>query len=395
MHGSLENPPKRPLAIVFAVVLLDLIGFGMMLPLLPFYAQRFVEAPWAAGLLFSFYSLAQLLFSPLLGRLSDRHGRRPVILAVIALDILAYGLFFYAGSFVWLVAARFLSGVAAVYGLSQAVVADLTPPAERSRALGILGAAFGVAFVIGPALGGILSQRVSYQTVPLVAAALSALNLLVAAARLPESLPAAARHRAPGSAWRDLAALPRLLWASGTRDLLLLIFLVTFCFAMMESTLSLFAQQRFRFGETEASYLFAYIGVLMAIVQGGLLGRIVRRFGEVRLVRAGIVSIGLGLVLLPLSTTLAPLLGSLALLAVGSALYTPSSVGLLSRRTQESEQGATLGLSRSAAAFARTLGPALGTYLFGALGLDWPFWSAALLLVAALAITATFKPVTS
>lgn len=391
MHGSPENPPQRGLGIVFAVVLLDLVGFGMMLPLLPFYAQRFHEAPWAAGLLFSFYSLAQLLFSPLLGRLSDRHGRRPVLLAVIALDIVAYALFWSAGSLAWLVAARFLSGVAAVYGLSQAVVADLTPPAERSRAMGILGAAFGVAFILGPALGGILSQRVSYQAVPAVAAALSVLNLLVAAAWLPESLPAAARRRTPGPAWYDLAALPRLLRASGTRDLLLLIFLVTFCFAMMESTLSLFAQQRFRFAQTESSYLFAYIGVLMAIVQGGLLGRIVKRFGEGNLVRAGIVSIGLGLVLLPFSTTLAPLLGCLALLAVGSALYTPSSVGLLSRRTQGTEQGATLGLSRSASALARTLGPALGTALFG-VGLAWPFWSAALLLVAALGITARLVP---
>lgn len=385
MAGFPENPPKRALGVVFAVVLLDLVGFGMMLPLLPFYAQRFHEAPWAAGLLFSFYSLAQLLFSPLLGRLSDRHGRRPVLLGVIALDIVAYALFYSAGSFVWLVAARFLSGVAAVYGLSQAFVADVTPPAERSRAMGILGAAFGVAFILGPALGGILSQRVSYQAVPAVAAALSALNFLVAALGLPESLPAAARRRSPGSAWLDLAALPRLLRTSVTRDLLLLIFLVTFCFAMMESTLSLFGQKRFRFGETESSYLFAYIGVLMAIVQGGLLGRIVKRFGERSLVRAGIVSIGLGLVLLPFCETLGPLLGCLALLAVGSALYTPSAIGLLSRSTQETEQGATLGLSRSAAALARTLGPALGTFLFGR-GLGWPFWSAALLLVGALAM---------
>jgi DHA1 family tetracycline resistance protein-like MFS transporter len=381
------TPPRRAYATIFLTILLDLIGFGMIVPLLPFYAQRFAAPTLWIGLLFSSYSLAQLICAPLLGRLSDRVGRRPVLLISIAGNVAAHLLFWRAGSFGWLLAARTLSGMAASnYGIAQAYLADVTPPSQRSRAMGVVGAAFGLGFVLGPALGGLLSHFVSQQAVPLTAAGLSALNLVLASLWLRESLPPEVRARLAGAPWLDLTALPRLWRRIALRDLLTLSFLVTFCFSMMESTLALFGQRRFGFGGVETAGLFVFSGVLVVIVQGALIGRLVERFGEGRLIQVGIVAIGLGLALLPWSPGLASLLCALALLSVGSALYTPSALGLLSRLTDEAEQGGTIGLQRSASALARTLGPTAGAFLFGTAGIGWPFWTSALLLVGAWAV---------
>lgn len=348
------SPLRRAYATIFLTILLDLIGFGMIVPLLPFYAQRFAATPLSIGLLFSSYSLAQLVCAPLLGRLSDRIGRRPVMLVSIAGSAAAHWLFWWAGSFGWLLAARTLSGVAASnYGIAQAFLADVTPPERRSRAMGVVGAAFGLGFVLGPALGGLLSHFASQQAVPLAAAGLSALNLVLASFWLRESLPPEIRARVVGSRWLDLAALPRLWRRAALRDLLILTFLVTFCFSMMESTLALFGQRRFGFGGVETAGLFVFVGVLVVIVQGGLIGRLVERFGEGRLIRVGIVAIAVGLALVPESPGIAVLLGALALLAIGNALYTPSALGLLSRLTDEAEQG-----GRSASSARRAPSPA-------------------------------------
>ncbi len=380
-------PTKRAYATIFFTILLDLIGFGMIVPLQTFYAQRFAAPPLWIGLLFSSYSLAQLICAPLLGRLSDRIGRRPVLLVSIAGSVVAYLLFWRAGSFAWLLAARTLSGIAASnYGIAQAYLADVTARDQRSRAMGVVGAAFGLGFTLGPALGGILSVYVSRDAVPLTAAALSALNLLLASIWLRESLPAAVRARVEGTPWLDLAALPRLWRRIELRDLLSLTFLVTFCFSMMEATLTLFGERRFGFAERQTYGLFIFSGILVVIIQGGLIGRLVKRFGEGNLVRWGIVAVAVGMAWLPWSPGVAGLLGALTFLAVGQALYTPSSLGLLSRLTDEAEQGGTIGLSRSASALARTLGPTTGTWLFGSVGIGWPYWAAAVLLIGAFAI---------
>lgn len=387
MNEPPRIPTKRAYATIFLTILLDLIGFGMIVPLLPFYAQEFSATAFAIGLLFSSYSLAQLIFAPLLGRLSDRVGRRPVLLVSIAGSAVAYLLFWQAGSFLWLLAARTLSGIAASnYGIAQAYLADVTPRDQRSRAMGVVGAAFGMGFVLGPALGGILSRYVSHGAVPATAMGLSTLNLLLASVWLKESLPREVRERVAGAPWVDLAALPRLWRRIEMRDLLSLSFLVTFCFSMMEATLALFGQRRFHYGTPQISGLFVFSGVLVVIIQGGLIGRLVKRYGEGNLVRSGIVAVVLGMLLLSWSPGLAVLLLALTFLAVGQALYTPSSLGLLSRLTDEAEQGVTIGLQRSASALARTLGPTAGTFLFGAVDIRWPYWAAALLLVGAFAI---------
>ena len=382
------NEPHQPVGrrarlTVFLTILLDLVGFGMILPLLPFYAERFSATPVQIGLLFTSYSLTQLVFAPLLGRLSDRVGRRPILLASITGSVAAYLLFAAAPNFAVLLAARSLAGVAAAnYGIAQAYMADVSLPEERSKAMGLVGAAFGLGFVLGPALGGILAQA-GDRAVPLTAAVLSGANLLVAFFGLPESLSPEVRGRVRGS-WFDLSDLLVVLRDSPLRGLMLLFFLVMFCFSMMEATLALFCQQRFHYGVRQTSWLFVFVGVILVVVQGGLLGRLVKRYGERSLILSGIVLMAAGLVLLP-SSQLWLLLVSLGLLAVGQGVHNPSSLGLLSRLTDESSQGSTIGLSRSFGAVARILGPSAGTLLFVA-GAAWPFWAASGLMVVALFI---------
>ena len=399
-------PRRRALLTVFLTILLDLIGFGMILPFLTFYAQEFQATPLQIGLLFSSYSLTQLLCAPLLGRLSDRVGRRPVLLASIAGSVVCYLIFALAPSYAVLLLARALSGVAAAnYAIAQAYMADVSSPQERSKAMGLVGAAFGLGFVLGPALGGILEQlggvvpllsHLGPRLVPFAAAALSALNLLIAFFSLPESLSPELRRDAAarGGSWLGFSDLRDVWRDTPLRGLMVLFFLVMLCFSMMETTLALFCQPRFGFGVRQTSWLFVFVGVVLVIVQGGLLGRLVRRFGERRLILSGIVLMALGLLLLPLTPMAIPAVWSklwllflgLLLLAVGNGIHNPSTTGLLSRLTDERSQGSTIGLSRSFGALARILGPPAGTLIFGAAGAGWPFWSAGLLMLVALGV---------
>jgi multidrug resistance protein len=357
-------------------VLLDLIGFGMIIPQLPFYAQTFHATPAQIGWLFASYSLMQLLCAPFLGRLSDRVGRRPVLLVSIAGSVAASLLFAFAPSFGWLLVSRALAGIAAGnYGIAQAYVADVTPPSERSKAMGmVVGAAFGLGFVLGPALGALLAHF-GPLVLPLTAAGLSAVNLAAALLWLEESLPPAARGQVQGG-WFD----PRLFadsWRNPpVRGLMLLAFLVTFCFSMMETSLALYCHTRFGFDMKETGWLFVYVGVLLVAVQGVLVGRLVPRFGERRLILDSILIMAAGLALLPVAGTPWLLLPALSLLALGSGLHNPSSLGLLSLLTRAGEQGGVSGIYRSYGALARTLGPLAGLWMFQEVGLRSPFWTA-------------------
>ena len=382
------RPRRRALSTVLLAILLDLVGFGMLLPLLPFYGQRFHVSAAAIGLMFSSYSLAQLVFAPLLGRLSDRFGRRPLMLASIAGSVLSYLLFWSAGSFALLVVARSLSGIAASnYGIAQAYVADITPAAERSRSLGLVGAAFGLGFVVGPLLGLALEALGgSASAVPLAAAALSAINFVIAVVWLEESLGAEVRGRSRQTSWFSLGSLGAVWRNTALRSLMLLFFLVMFCFSIMEATLALYGQARLGLGELQTYKAFAYIGIVLVIVQGGLLRKLVKRFGDRHLILTGIVLMMLGLALLPTLPSLWMLLVALTFLAVGSAVHNPSSLALLSRLTRAESQGEMIGVSRSFGALARVLGPAAGTWIFGQWGPRLPFWTAGALMLVALVI---------
>ncbi len=374
--------PHFPKLILFLTVFLDLAGFGMILPLLPFYAEEYGAGPFQVGVLFAAYSLAQAVGAPLLGRLSDYRGRRPVLLGALLVNVAALLLFAVARDFTTLLLARCLSGLAAAnFAIAQAYVADVTPPEKRAAGLGLLGAALGLGFVLGPALGGLLSLK-SHVAVPVGAAALTLFDVLLVAWKLPESRGV----QQPGAASRRFEApwtgLTRAPWA--VTGLVALYFLVTFAFAGMETTLALYCERRFDFGVAETSWLMVFIGVIIVIVQGGLIGRLTTRFGEANLVLAGLAIMVLGMFGFPLAPTVLLLTLATALLALGSGLHNPSLHSLISRQTSAADQGANLGLTRSSGSLARGLGPLLAGWLFEQHTPATPFFVAALLLAVAL-----------
>jgi multidrug resistance protein len=373
-----------PLVILFFTVFIDLLGFGIIIPLLPFYAERFGGSAETVALLSASFSLMQFLFMPVWGRLSDRVGRRPILLLGLFGSFGSYLLFGLAGSLPLLFVSRLFAGIAgATVSTAQAFIADTTTAENRAKGMGVLGAAFGLGFIFGPAIGGFLS-RWGHAAPPLFAASLSLANFAAAWFLLPESRPAHVPATARVVRSR-FGALRKALTRPTLPVLFAVYFLVVAAFSGFETTFALFSQARFGFTEESIGYLFAYVGIVLSIVQGGLVGRVVRRVGERRLVPPAIVIMACGLVLIPLSTSLAMLLIANGLLAVGMGFNSPSLVSLISQGSDPEDQGGVLGVSQSLASLARIVGPAWGGFLYDRFGAATPYASsAALMLLAAL-----------
>ena len=363
-----------PVAIVFVTVFIDLLGFGIIIPLMPFYAETFGANALTVGLLSTSFSLMQFLFAPFWGRLSDRIGRRPVILMGLFGSAVSYLLFGLATSLTLLFAARIAAGIAgANIPTAQAYMADVTTPQNRARGMGLVGAAFGLGFSLGPAIGGFLSQW-GYQAPSFFAAALSLANFVAAWFFLPESRPAA---RADAVSTSRLAALRRAVARPGLPPLMLIYFIVVAAFASFETTFALYSERRFDFGPSTIGYIFAFVGIVLSIVQGLLVGRVVLRVGERRVVPAAILTIATGLALVPLAGNVAMLVLACGVLAVGMGFNSPSLMALISRHADADMQGGVLGLSQSLASLARVIGPAWGGWLYDHYGIVTPYISAA------------------
>ncbi|MEI7705333.1 MAG: MFS transporter [Deltaproteobacteria bacterium] len=355
---------QASLGILFLVVFVDLLGFGMVIPVMPIYAEHLGASEAATGWLSTGYSLMQFVFAPLWGRLSDRIGRRPVLLVSIAMTAVAFLLYGVAGSFVVLLISRLFAGAAtANIAIAQAYVADVTPPEGRARGMGMIGAAFGLGFVFGPAVGGLLAGW-SLAAPGLAAAALSLVNLVAATILLPEP----AQHVAAARSRGRVQALLDELRKPGIRRVLFIYLVVTLAFSAMEATYAFLAQRRFGLHERQVGWVFAYIGVIVVLVQGGLIGPLTRRFGEKRLLVVGSLLQGVALAALPFASGTAGLLLASAPLALGSGLATPSLMSLLSRFSRAEDQGGTLGIGQSASALGRIIGPLAGTMAFA----SWP-----------------------
>ena len=371
-----------PLVIIFITVFIDLVGFGIIIPMLPFYAEAYGASAFQVGLLATSFSLMQFLFAPVWGRLSDRIGRRPIILAGLFGSAVSYFAFGLADSLAMLFAARIVAGIAgANIPTAQAFIADSTSAANRARGMGLIGAAFGLGFILGPAIGGFLSQW-GYHAPAFFAAALSLANFLAGWFLLPESLPADKRgtRRAIGRVEAFQAALAR----PALPLVLLVSFLVMTAFSAFESMFALFAGARFGYGATTIGYLFAWVGLVLTIVQGVLVGRVVPRLGEHRLVPAAIALMAVALVGHAIAPNVPTLMAAMALLAVGMGFNSPSLLSMVSRLADPSDQGATLGVSQSLASLARIVGPLWGGLAFDWFGITVPFLvSAVLMLIAA------------
>lgn len=349
-----------PLGIVFTTVLIDLIGFGIVLPILPLWAEEFGASPVEIGVITASYAVMQFIFAPVLGRISDRRGRRPVILLSLVGTVIAFLMIGFAQGLLIIFIARVLQGIAgASYAAAQAYVADVTSPAERAHGMGLIGAAFGLGFLLGPALGAlfaVIDPRAPF----FAAAALALANLLVAYRRLPESVrPGSAPAVRPG-----LAVVRRALAGRRLAPFVWLTFIANFAFIGMETTFALFGSERFGYGMVEMGLLFSYIGVLAVVSQGFLVRRAVARAGEGRVLVAGLAATGAGLLLMAPARSLWLLLPALALLAVGSGLVFATTTTLISLASGEGEQGAVLGLTASVASAARIAGPLVGAVLF-------------------------------
>ncbi len=372
---------------LFLIVFVDLVGFGLVIPLLPFYAERFTASPLAMTALFATFSLMSFLTAPLWGRLSDRVGRRPVLMASMAAAALAYIWMAFATQLWVLFAARAFAGACAGnIAAAQAYVADVTPPEKRAKGMGMIGAAFGLGFIIGPVIGGVIAgddvATADLATPCLIAAALSFIGFLGIVFLLQESLPEGVQQQRRGRLASARAALSR----PGLGRLLLVFFLVILAFSGMETVFAWWAIAQFGWGPRATGFVFFYVGLLSAAMQGGLIGPLTRRLGEERLMLAGLSLIAFGLAVMPVAATVPLLLVSVSALALGMGAMQPSINSLISRRAGIERQGEVMGVAQSAGSLARVVGPIIAGALFAGFGRNTPFLWGAALVVAALAI---------
>jgi len=349
---------NRPLqyATIFLTCFIDILGFGIVIPVLPLYAEKLAATPIQLGWLIGIFSLAQFFFAPIWGKVSDRVGRKPVLLVGLIGTIAGYVMMGLAGSVGMLMLARLIAGIAgANISAAQAYLADISTAQNRARAMGLLGAAFGLGFVFGPALGGWASVKFGSYAMPMyIAAGLAAVNFCFVLFFLPESLPrkgAGGRREAIFPHLFSHIDRPTFLWCVASY------FLVITGFSMMTTLFALVLLHRFDLDALHAGYIFAGIGVIGVIIQGGLIGRLVTRFGERTLALTGAIIMAGGLGGLAFCTTFPVLLATSALVGIGNSLLMPCLSALASRSADPDWQGRALGVMQSGGSFARWVGP--------------------------------------
>lgn len=404
---------RSPLIVIFTTVFIDLVGFGIVIPVLPFYAEgtAFNATPRMVGLLFASYSIMQLIFSPVLGSLSDKYGRRPVLLLSIIGTGIGFLILGLATTVLMLFVGRILDGITGGnISTAQAYIADITTKENRAKGMGLIGAAFGLGFIFGPAIGGILSQWGIH--VPFFfAASLCFANALLLYFTLPETVTKdhpAKNAAAGGRSWRQVwlsLKQPRLSYV------LVIYFLFIVAFSIMTTSFSLYTMFRFGYDAQHTGYLFAYVGLIAVIIQGGLIGRLVKRFGELPLVMFGAFCFAISLFAVPF---VGPAAGGLAglligggVFSMGNSLATPALTSLASKSVGPEQQGAVLGVTQSTASLARAVGPSLAAVLISSsiahLGADGlphfmsdhslfvTFWTSAAIMLVAFSLAFYYK----
>jgi DHA1 family tetracycline resistance protein-like MFS transporter len=395
---------RSPKLFLFLTVLIDLLGIGIVLPLMPYYLKIVEQSsiPWLAanraiivGALMASFALMQFLFTPVLGALSDRYGRRPILLISVLGSGLSYVLFGFAEylSFLGvetvlaiLFIGRMLSGITgASISTAQAYIADTTTPEERTKGMGMIGAAFGLGFMLGPALGGLLST-ISLEAPAFVAAGLAFANVIFGYFKLPESLPPERRMVTPMRGMNPVSRLSALLRRSSIRPLLIGIFLLNMAFSGLQSNFAVFSDVRFGFGPLDNALIFTLVGLLAVVMQGFLIRRLVLAFGETRLAIAGMTMMAgafIAVALAPEAWMLFPAVGAIAL---GDGMATPALTGLISRRVDAHEQGATLGGTQGLISLTRIAAPILAGTTFDLINVSAPYYLGGALIAVAVAV---------
>lgn len=389
MPVVISSVRQRTRAFIFIAIFVDVLGYGMILPLLPFYAQQFADGAMWAGLLRALYAGLQFFTGPLLGALSDRVGRRPVLLSCLFATAGAYLLLGLATSLEWLIAAVTLDGLTgANLIIAQAYLTDRTAPKDRTRAFGLLGAAVGLGTMAGPAFGGLLSVY-GLGAPAFIAAAIALGNVLFGLWALPESLPPELRARAVSGAMPPFAHLTETLRFARLRDLLLSVFALNLVFNGLQAVFPLYTQQRFGWNAFDNGLFFGFLGVCAVVVQGFVVGRLQPRLGEGRLTLLGLglmaATVG-GVALVDQAVWLYPVV---AAAATGSSLALPALTSLISRSGSAGEQGRIMGGLQALQALSMIIGPALAGWAFDGLGVARLPWLGSALVVAAWALAAS------
>jgi multidrug resistance protein len=386
---------KKALGIIFVIVFMDLVGFGMIIPLSTYLAKDLGATPLEVGLLMTIYSLMQFIFSPFWGRLSDKWGRRPILLLSLFGSSSSY-LFYAFSTELWMLfASRALAGFfGANISTAMAYIADVTDKENRSKGMGLIGAAFGMGFVFGPFIGGILgdlghkiSSEVPFGTnfSALVASIICFINFFVAIKVLKESLSKEAREKLSPrkSRWQTLTKYTSKPLVT---NLLLMSLLGALAMAHMESTLFYYVSDKFGWSLAFSSFGFAYIGVMMVFTQGYLIRKLMPKYGERKLLFAGLVMAATGMLGISFTTGVWSMLLVQTILAIGVGMLNPALLGSISLMGESSEQGELMGVNQSMSALGRIIGPALGGYFYQSLGMDSPYYFAASLMFLSLCL---------
>jgi DHA1 family tetracycline resistance protein-like MFS transporter len=372
----------RPLVVIFLTIFVNLVGFGIIIPLLPFYAETFGASPLVVGLLFAVFSLCQLVAAPILGDLSDRYGRRPILIVSLIGTVISFVMLALAQSITMLFVARIVDGLSGGnIATARAYVADVTEPKDRARAYGLIGAAFGLGFILGPAISAVLAP-VSYTAPIWAAAAITLVATAMAWFWLPETVHRA--HAGTGMPFRNIAAM---MGRPALRRVLLMDFAYWFAFAMFQTTFALFVAARFGFDAPRTALYFAAFAMLGAFVQGVMIRSIVQRLGDKGTFMLGLVCAASGLVAATLTHSVGLFAVSLVPLALGIGFGHPTISSLISRAGRADEQGRVQGAASAVESLGRTIGPVWGSASLQRFGEAMPYISAAGFLIMTLLLS--------
>ena len=394
---TVNAAPARPTSALFFIVLtifIDMLGIGILIPVIPFVVTRFGGDALTIGLLSASFAAFQFIGAPILGQLSDRHGRRPLLLVSLLGTAIGWFAFGAATTLTLLFAARILDGLTGGnISIAQAYIADVSRPADRSKNFGLVGAAFSLGFIIGPAIGGALSHAWGLSAPAYFAGTLALANTVFGYFMLPESLDQT-RRRSTGVTWRQANPLPGLISAMTSAHLgtiLAALFAFNFAAVGLQSNFVLFSFERFNWGPGQNAVLFSVIGVLGALMQGVLMRRLVHHFSDRRLALVGLSAHGLmlvGVAVAPSAWMLFPICGVMSL---ASGMSTPIFTGMISKSVSAEAQGATLGITQSVSSLTRIFGPLWAGFAYSHIGRSAPYWSGALILAIAAALVRSYR----
>ncbi|HOI29951.1 MAG TPA: MFS transporter [Melioribacteraceae bacterium] len=369
---------KASLSIIFVTVFIDLMGFGILIPILPTFASKDLNiSDFGIGVIVAIYSLIQFLFNPVFGKISDRIGRRPVILVTQLVTVASYLIFSFADSFLILFLSRLLAGFGGSnIGVAQAYIADITSKEERVKGMGLIGAAFGLGFVFGPLIGAILSKY-GYHVAGYGSAGFSFMAFVFALFMLPESN----KDLKSGSKFEirlfDFKYTKKVISDSRIGFLIILFFMIVFSMANIYGTFAILGYKVYHFSDQQTGMLFGISGIIGALIQGGLLRFLSNKISDRSLVLSGSFAMIIGLGFLPFGSNFTGVAIIISILSIGTGILQPTILSMISKYTAENEQGALLGINQSFSAFARVLGPLWGGFAYDFFGYQFPFLTGA------------------